>query len=156
MKKYKTKVHKNLTVIPNTVANSIPARKLAATAYTGDVRKYDTVGPAAYNPKSQATKKQTPQYEFHQSKVQRTIFKQTNMAHNNMCWASNPGPGVYDYEKTGAKQFNANGENTVFQSKVPNCQKPEKVKQAPGPGTYKTVVSIEKTANDQLRSTSDG
>lgn len=156
LKKYKTKVHKNLTVIPNTVANSIPARKLAATAYTGDVRKYDTVGPAAYNPKSQATRKQTPQYEFHQSKVQRTIFKQTNMAHNDMCWASNPGPGVYDYEKPGTKQFNANGENTVFQSKVPNCQKPTKVKQAPGPGTYKTVVSIEKTANDQLRSTSDG
>ena len=44
-----------------------------------------------------------------------------------MCWASNPGPGVYDYEKPSAKQFNANGENTVFQSKVPNCQKPEKV-----------------------------
>ena len=31
-----------------------------------------------------------------------------------MCWASNPGPGVYDYEKPGAKLFNAGGENTVF------------------------------------------
>ena len=78
------------------------------------------------------------------------------MAHNNMCWASNPGPGVYDYEKAGAKLFNAGGENTVFQSKVPN-RKDAKVKSlAPGPGTYKTVVSIEKTSNDHLRSTSDG
>jgi len=66
------------------------------------------------------------------------------MAHNEMCWASNPGPGVYDYEMQGPKLFNAGGENTVFQSKVPNCQKPSKVKVAPGPGTYKTVISIEK------------
>jgi len=103
LKKYKTKVHKNLAVIPNTVANSIPARKLAQTAYTGDMRKGDTVGPAAYNPKKTSTLKQNPQYEFHQSKVQRVIFKQTNMAHNEMTWANNPGPGVYDYEHQGQK-----------------------------------------------------
>ena len=69
LKKYKNKEHKNLAVIPNSVANSIPARKLAQTAYTGDVRKFDTVGPAAYNPKQPAIRKQHPQYEFHQSKV---------------------------------------------------------------------------------------
>jgi hypothetical protein len=67
LQKYKNKEHKNLAVIPNTVAASIPARKLAQTAYTG--RGRDTVGPAAYNPKQPAIRKQHPQYEFHQSKV---------------------------------------------------------------------------------------
>lgn len=114
LKKYKGKEHKNLAVIPNTVAASIPARKLAQTAYTAKTGSFDFVGPAAYNPKQQAIRKQQPQYEFYQSKVQRTIFKQHNMKHNNMCWASNPGPGVYDYEKAGSKLFNAGGENTVF------------------------------------------
>ena len=33
--KYKSQEHKDHAVIPNTVAPSIPARKLAATAYTG-------------------------------------------------------------------------------------------------------------------------
>ncbi len=39
-----------------------------------------------------------------------------------MCWANNPGPGFYDFEKLGQKQFNASGENKIFQSKVPNCK----------------------------------
>jgi hypothetical protein len=73
-----------------------------------------------------------------------------------MTWANNPGPGVYDFDKLGQKQFNSSGENTVFQSKVPNCKDAKNKSLAPGPGTYKTVVSIEKTANDHLRSTSDG
>lgn len=36
------------------------------------------------------------------------------MAHNNMCWAKNPGPGVYDFDKQGQKLFNSNGQNKVF------------------------------------------
>ena len=47
--KYKNKQHKDLAVIPQPIANSIPSRKLAATAYTA--RGFDFVGPAAYNPK---------------------------------------------------------------------------------------------------------
>lgn len=49
--KYKSAEHKEVAIVPNTVAPSIPARKLAATAYTG--RGYDQVGPAAYTPKEE-------------------------------------------------------------------------------------------------------
>ena len=59
-----------------------------------------------------------------------------------MTWASNPGPGVYDYEKLGQKQFNSSGENTVFQSKVPNCKSAGMKSRAPGPGAYKETISI--------------
>jgi len=102
------------------------------------------VGPAAYNPKIPAIKQHAPEFDFTLSKVDRKIFAQNNMAHNDMCWANNPGPGVYDFQKLGQKQFNATGESTIFQSKVPNC-KDSKVKAPfPGPGSYKTVKSIEK------------
>ena len=33
--KYKAREHRDHAVVPNTVAPSIPARKMAATAYTG-------------------------------------------------------------------------------------------------------------------------
>lgn len=56
--KYKQKQHKDLAVIPQPIANSIPARKLAATAYTA--KGFDFVGPAAYNPKQPAIRKQHP------------------------------------------------------------------------------------------------
>ena len=46
--KYKSAEHKEHAVIPGTAAPSIPARKLAPTAYTG--RGFDQVGPAAYSP----------------------------------------------------------------------------------------------------------
>ena len=46
--KYKSAEHKDHAVIPGTAAPSIPARKLAPTAYTG--RGFDQVGPAAYSP----------------------------------------------------------------------------------------------------------
>mmetsp|Transcript_9990 Transcript_9990/g.15113 ORF Transcript_9990/g.15113 Transcript_9990/m.15113 type:complete len:199 (+) Transcript_9990:258-854(+) len=144
--KYKSKEHKDLRVIPQSQAPSIPTKKLAQTSYTG--RGQDTVGPAAYNPKIPTVKQNAPEFDFATSKIDRKIFEQHNMAHNNMCWAKNPGPGVYDFEKPAAKQFNATGESHTFQSKVPNC-KDSKVKNiAPGPGNYKTVKSIEKEATD--------
>lgn len=58
--KYKSQEHKAHAVIPNTVAPSIPARKLAATAYTG--RGFDQVGPAAYTPQEHKIHVQAPQY----------------------------------------------------------------------------------------------
>lgn len=36
------------------------------------------------------------------------------MAHNNMAWHGNPGPGVYDFEMIDKKQFNSTGENKIF------------------------------------------
>jgi hypothetical protein len=61
----------------------------------------------------------------------------------------NPGPGVYDFEKQGAKNFNSNGNYSVFQSKVPNCKDAKIKNDKPGPGAYKTVMSIEKGVIDK-------
>ena len=44
----------------------------------------------------------------------------------------------------------------MFQSKVPNCKDKKEGSLAPGPGAYKTVASIEKTAHDHARNNSDG
>lgn len=55
--KYKKKQHKDLAVIPQAIANSIPAKKLAATAYTAKTGSFDFVGPAAYNPKHKSVSK---------------------------------------------------------------------------------------------------
>jgi hypothetical protein len=140
--KYGAQQHKDLAVIPTAKAPSIPSKKLAQTAYTGT--GFDQVGPAAYNPKVPVLHPRFPEHNFTTSKVKRQLFEQTNMAHNNMCWAQNPGPGVYDFEKAGQKQFNSTGQNKVFQSKVPNCKDKKEGTLAPGPGAYKTVVSIEK------------
>ena len=49
IKKYESKQHKDLAVIPTAKAPSIPTKKLAATAYTH--KGFDKVGPAGYNPK---------------------------------------------------------------------------------------------------------
>jgi hypothetical protein len=46
--------------------------------------------------------------------VDRKLFEQTNYRHNNQCWAKNPGPGVYDFDKPKSKNFNASGENKIF------------------------------------------
>lgn len=97
--KYKSQEHRDHAVIPNTVAPSIPARKLAATAYTG--RGFDQVGPAAYTPQVPKIHPQYPQYQFHLSKVNRRLFEQTNYQHNDKPWSNNPGPGVYDFNKLG-------------------------------------------------------
>lgn len=152
--KYKSAEHKDHTVIPNTVAPSIPARKLAATAYTG--RGYDQVGPAAYTPQEHKVHVQAPQYQFNLSKVNRRLFEQTNFRHNDKPWASNPGPGVYDCDKLGQKNFNSSGENRVFQSKVPNCKDVTLKAPYPGPGTYKTTFSIENTAQEHQKQNTDG
>jgi hypothetical protein len=61
--KYKTNEHKTHAVIPNYIAPSIPARKMAATAYTG--RGFDQVGPAAYHPNANTNHTLHPQYQFH-------------------------------------------------------------------------------------------
>jgi hypothetical protein len=50
---------------------------------------------------------------------------------------------VYDFEKLGVKNFNSNGNYSVFQSKVPNCKDAKIKNNKPGPGAYKTVISIE-------------
>ena len=81
--------------------------------------------------------------------MDRKLFEQTNYRHNNQCWAKNPGPGVYDFEKSKSKNFNASGENKIFQSKVPNCKEMPIKNANPGPGDYETVKSIEKEAKDQ-------
>jgi len=39
---------------------------------------------------------------------------------------------------------------------VPNCKDAKEKSKAPGPGTYKTMVSIEKKANEHQRMNSDG
>lgn len=73
------------------------------------------------------------------------------MADNDKCWSNNPGPGVYDWERQGQHTFNASGQNKVFQSKVPNCKDAKSKSLAPGPGTYQTVTSIEKTSNEHIK-----
>ena len=73
-----------------------------------------------------------------------------------MCWANNPGPGTYDFEKAGQKQYNASGKNTVFESKVANCKDAEVRAPYPGPGAYRTTHSIENCANEHLKQNSDG
>lgn len=65
--KYKSAEHGDHAVIPNYIAPSIPARKMAATAYTG--RGFDQVGPAAYNPNADTNHTLHPQYQFHLSKI---------------------------------------------------------------------------------------
>jgi len=56
--KYKSAEHREHAVIPGTAAPSIPARKLAPTAYTG--RGFDQVGPAAYSPNVPQVHPQAP------------------------------------------------------------------------------------------------
>jgi hypothetical protein len=99
---------------------------------------------------------QAPQYQFNLSKVNRRLFEQTNYRHNDKPWANNPGPGVYDFEKLGQKQFNSSGENKVFQSKVPNCKDAAIKSPNPGPGSYKTTVSIQNTAQEHQKQNTDG
>ena len=85
------------------------------------------------------------------SKTQRKLFEPVNKKENNLTSPINPGPGTYDYEKLAAKQFNNNGELSVFQSKVPNAKDTKVKSKTPGPGTYATVQSIEKMATDSLK-----
>jgi hypothetical protein len=146
--KYKEKEHKDPKVIPAAKPASIPAKKLAATAYTGNGT--DVVGPAAYNPKFEAVKKKALEKDFAADKTKRDLFNPTE-GQKQM-----PGPGVYDYQKLGPKSFNSSGNYSVFQSRVPNCAD-RKIKQdVPGPGTYKNPLSLESRMVSHQKSNSDG
>ena len=58
--------------MPTPKAPGIPSKKLAQTAYTG--RGHDTVGPAAYNPKSALVEKHFGETDFTASKTTRKTF----------------------------------------------------------------------------------
>ena len=62
-----------LAVIPNAKAPSIPSKKLAQTAYTGN--GFDQVGPAAYNPKQPTIRQRNPEFDFTTSKINRQLFE---------------------------------------------------------------------------------
>ncbi len=71
--KYNAHQHKDLAVIPNAKAPSIPTKKLAQTAYTGN--GFDQVGPAAYNPKQPTIRQRNPEFDFTASKINRQLFE---------------------------------------------------------------------------------
>ena len=73
-----------------------------------------------------------------------------------MTSAANPGPGTYENPNVSPKAFNATGQSSVFQSKVPNVKDLKIKNMNPGPGTYTTVVSIEKKATEHLKKNTDG
>lgn len=58
----------------------IPARKMAANAYTG--LKQDTVGPAVYDPNPDASKITSKDTNFGLSKTKRKIFEYVNEKDN--------------------------------------------------------------------------
>jgi len=146
--KYQAKIHERQAVIPVAKAPSIPSKKLAQTAYTGF--GMDQVGPAAYNPKVQQVKNKTMEVDFVTTKIPRKTFVPTEAQ------KVHPGPGVYDYEMIDHKQFNSTGQYSIFQSKVPNCKDTKIRNDKPGPGTYKTVHSIEAEAHRHNPQNADG
>ena len=72
IRKYNKKIHKDQVTVPTPKAPGIPSKKLAQTAYTG--RGHDTVGPAAYNPKSALVEKHFGETDFTASKTTRKTF----------------------------------------------------------------------------------
>lgn len=129
-------MHDEIAVIPKPVPAPIPGRKVAPDAYSGI--KFDTVGPALYNPNPDAQKPVAQKFDFVASKSKRTIFEQENKRENVLPSKENPGPGKYDPNDTrNQKQFNSSGNHSNFASRVPNC-KGLKNKNAtlPGPGSY--------------------
>jgi len=91
---YGSKIHSSLTVIPKPVPVGIPARKMAADAYTG--LKQDTVGPALYNPNPDASKIISKNTNFGNSKTKRKIFEYNNVRENTQPPTNIPGPGKYE------------------------------------------------------------
>lgn len=146
--KYKEKEHKDPVIIASAKPASIPAKKLAATAYTGNGT--DVVGPAAYNPKLDIVRQKAPEKDFAADKTKRELFGASE-AQKQL-----PGPGVYDYEKLGPKAFNSSGNYSIFQSKVPNCADRKIKNDVPGPGTYKNPLSLESRVMSHQRASSDG
>jgi len=96
------------------------------------------VGPAAYNPKADQVKMRHTNPDFASSKIKRKIFEPNKTRDNNLPSKENPGPGQYEFQNPGDKKnFNAQGLNAIFLSKVPNC-KDSKIKtfENLGPGVY--------------------
>jgi hypothetical protein len=77
---YGSKTHSELKVIPKPVPVGIPARKMAANAYTG--LKQDTVGPALYDPNPDAQRILARDSDFGTSKTKRKIFEYRNEREN--------------------------------------------------------------------------
>lgn len=148
--KYMSQMHKDVAIIPENVPPSVPVRKLMTAGHTGrptdNDGKFinDTVGPQCYNANAMMTKKTNASTDWHSTKDQRKLWQPVNKAENIFTWASNPGPGVYDFTKPESKQFNLSGQNTIFQSKTPNVQGLKPKQNFPGPGTYQEIRSIEK------------
>lgn len=84
--------------------------------------------------------------DFGSSSVNRKLWEPQNVKHNIFTSRDNPGPGAYDENENLAvtkKQFNAEGKNSIFLSKVPNCKDSRVTKQDfPGPGTYKNPDEV--------------
>lgn len=148
LQKYSKHVHKKNAIIPAQQTPSIPSKKLAQTAYTG--RNLDTVGPAVYNPKLSMTKSKTAEHDFSANKIQRRPFDPSDAK------KAIPGPGVYEFEILGQKNFNSSGQYSVFQSRVPNCKDKPIKNIVPGPGAYQTVASIEKSSMENQAQNADG
>jgi hypothetical protein len=77
---YGSKVHNDLAVIPKPVPVGIPARKVAANAYSG--LGQDTVGPALYNPNLDSVKEVSRDPNFAASKTKRKLFEPKNEREN--------------------------------------------------------------------------
>ena len=160
--KYMSQMHKNQAVIPRQVPPSVPVRKLMTAGHTGTMYANDgalvndTVGPQCYNANGQLTKSTNPSTDWHSSKDKRQLFQPINRKENTFTWPQNPGPGTYDFQKLEGKHFNLSGQNTVFQSKVPNVQGLKDGTPVPGPGTYADPRTIERRANEQIKGAADG
>jgi hypothetical protein len=105
---YDDNKHGDLVVKPQSRAPSIPSKKVPQTAYSG--LGQDTVGPAAYNPKSEQVRTRMMKTDFVSSKIQRKVFEPNRMRENNMPSKENPGPGHYEEVNPAAedrKNFNA-------------------------------------------------
>lgn len=149
---YDDNKHSELVVKPQSRAPSIPSKKVPQTAYSG--LGHDTVGPAAYNPSSEQVKTRMMKTDFISSKSQRKVFEPNRMRENTMPSKDNPGPGHYESlnPTEERKDFNAQGQNAIFLSKVPNC-KDLKTKQPDnlGPGSYETNPGNQSMMSDGHR-----
>ena len=118
-----SKVHQDMKVKSKQAVPSIPARKHAQNSYTG--RPANSVGPNVYSPQHELVKKTDLTNDFGSSNVNRKLYEPENRQHNPFTARENPGPGTYDENEVHAvknKQFNAEGKNSIFLSKVPNCK----------------------------------
>ena len=128
-----------MAVKPSKKSASIPSRKANQNAYQGF--GFDTVGPAVYNPNVSFVKGRAPIGDFISSKQQRKLFEHSITYENVIPDQTIPGPDKYEAVDAKAKKnFNPQGGNSIFSSKVPNC-KDEKIKnEKPGPGHYSNVL----------------